>query len=79
MVNWIGAGAGLSWTYRWSHTTETERNRQQHLWVESFFPFADATTTDPISGTTDGRYAQVHGEQYLSADEPRPYSATNIG
>jgi hypothetical protein len=58
MVNWIGAGAGLSWTYRWSHTTETERNRQQHLWVESFFPFADATTTDPISGTTDGRYAK---------------------
>ena len=56
MVNWIGAGAGLSFNYRWSHTTGTERNRQQHLWVESFFPFADVTTTDPISGTTAGRY-----------------------
>jgi hypothetical protein len=41
--------------YRWSHTTETQRNRQQHLWVETFFPMSDATTTDPISGTTDGR------------------------
>jgi len=56
MVNWIGAGAGLSWNYRWAHTTGTERNRQQHLWVESFFPFADVSTNDPISGTTAGRY-----------------------
>jgi hypothetical protein len=55
-VNWVGAGAGISMNYRWSHTTETQRNRQQHLWVESFFPFADATSFDPISGTTDGRY-----------------------
>lgn len=55
-VNWVGASAGISMNYRWSHTTETQRNRQQHLWVEDFFPFADATTTDPISGTTDGRY-----------------------
>jgi len=58
MVNWIGAGAGISMNYRWSHTVGTERNRQQHLWVESFFPFADVTTNDPISGTTDGRYAK---------------------
>jgi hypothetical protein len=56
MVNWIGAGSGLSWNYRWSHSTGTERNRQQHLWVESFFPFADVSTHDPISGVTRGRY-----------------------
>ncbi len=58
MVNWVGAGAGLSFNYRWSHTTGTERNRQQHLWVESFFPFADVTTTDQFSGVTDGRYVK---------------------
>jgi hypothetical protein len=55
-VNWVGASAGISMNYRWSHTTETQRNRQQHLWVENFFPFADVTSTDPISGTTDGRF-----------------------
>ena len=54
-VNLSGAGAGLAENYRWSHTTETQRNRQQHLWVENFFPFSDATTFDPISGTTDGK------------------------
>ena len=57
-VNWVGASAGISMNYRWSHTTETQRNRQQHLWAENFFPFADATSTDPISGTTDGRLAR---------------------
>ena len=54
-VNLSGAGAGLSLNYRWSHTTGTQRNRQQHLYVENFFPFSDATAFDPISGTTDGR------------------------
>jgi hypothetical protein len=75
MNNWIGAGAGLSMNYRWSHTTETERNRQQHLWVESFFPFADVTTTDPISGTTDGRYAKCMANNTCPLMNVEQYSA----
>ena len=75
MVNWIGAGAGISMNYRWSHTTETERNRQQHLWVESFFPFADVTTTDPISGTTDGRYAKCMANNTCPLMNAEQYSA----
>jgi hypothetical protein len=75
MVNWIGAGAGLSFNYRWSHTTGTERNRQQHLWVESFFPFADVTTTDPISGTTDGRYVRCTANNTCPLMNLEQYSA----
>ena len=75
MVNWIGAGAGLSWNYRWSHSTGTERNRQQHLWVESFFPFADVTTTDPISGTTDGRYLKCTANNTCPVMNLEQYSA----
>jgi Alpha/beta hydrolase domain/FG-GAP-like repeat len=75
MVNWIGAGSGLSFNYRWSHTTGTERNRQQHLWVESFFPFADVTTTDPISGTTDGRYLKCSQNNTCPVMNLEQYSA----
>jgi hypothetical protein len=75
MVNWIGAGAGLSWNYRWSHTTGTERNRQQHLWVETFFPFADVTTTDPITGITDGRYVRCTANNTCPLMNFEQYSA----
>ena len=75
MNNWIGAGAGISMNYRWSHTTETERNRQQHLWVEQFFPFADVVTTDPISGTTDGRYVKCTANNTCPLMNVEQYSA----
>jgi hypothetical protein len=44
--------------YRWSQPGRTERNRQDHLYVEGRFPFANVTTTDPITGKTDSRYAR---------------------
>ena len=75
MVNWIGAGAGISMNYRWSHTTETERNRQQHLWVESFFPFADVSSYDPISDTTDGRYVRCTANNTCPLMNFNQYSA----
>jgi hypothetical protein len=56
MQTWLAAGAGVSMNYRWSHSNGTERNRQHHLWVENFFPFADVASFDPISNTTAGRY-----------------------
>jgi hypothetical protein len=56
MLQWIGAGDGLNMNYRWSQTKRTERNRQEHLYLEGLFPFANQTLFDPISGTTDGRY-----------------------
>ena len=56
MMQWIGAGDGINMNYRWSQTKRTERNRQEQLYLEGLFPFANQTTFDPISGQTDGRY-----------------------
>src|ERR1700682_3790606 len=58
MMQWIAAGDGISMNYRWSQPGRTERNRQDHLFVEGRFPFANAASTDPITGKTDSRYAK---------------------
>src|SRR5437764_565084 len=58
MKQWIAAGDGISMNYRWSQPGRTERNRQDHLFVEGRFPFANVMTTDPITGQTDSRYAK---------------------
>ena len=58
MLQWIAAGDGISMNYRWSQPGRTERNRQDHLFVEGRFPFANVTSTDPITGKTDSRYAK---------------------
>jgi len=56
MMQWIGAGDGLNMNYRWSQTKRTERNRQDHLYLEGLYPFANVPTFDPISNTSDWRY-----------------------
>ena len=56
MMQWIGAGDGLNMNYRWSQTKRTERNRQEELYLEGLYPFANVPTHDPISGTSDWRY-----------------------
>ncbi len=56
MMQWVAAADGINMNYRWSQTGRTERNRQDHLYLEGLFPFANQTLHDPISGTTDGRY-----------------------
>jgi Alpha/beta hydrolase domain len=58
MVQWIAAGDGLSMNFRFSQPGRTERNRQEHLFNEATFPFANVTTFDPISGKTDSRLAK---------------------
>jgi hypothetical protein len=58
LMQWVAGGDGINMNYRWSQTGRTERNRQDHLYLEGLFPFANQTTYDPISGTTDGRLAR---------------------
>ncbi|HEY3243808.1 MAG TPA: alpha/beta hydrolase domain-containing protein, partial [Phycisphaerae bacterium] len=58
MMQWIAAGDGINMNYRWSQTKRTERNRQDHLYAEGVFPFANVTTHDPITDKTDSRYAR---------------------
>ena len=55
VFNWIGGSNGLGINYRFAQTGRTERNRQNHLNSEAVFPFSYTTTTDPLSGKTDGR------------------------
>ncbi len=58
LMQWIAAGDGISMNYRWSQTGRTERNRQDHLYNEGRFPFANVSTFDPITGKTDSRLAR---------------------
>ena len=57
-MQWIAAGSGIGMNYRFSQSGRTERNRQDHLYPENLFPFANVPTTDPFSDKTDSRYAK---------------------
>src|SRR6266480_1742157 len=76
MMQWIAAGDGINMNYRFSQPGRTERNRQDHLFAEGVFPFANVLTHDPISGKTDSRYAKCEasgtcpfGAEIYSANE----------
>lgn len=56
IFNWVGGGSGINMNYRFASNGTTQRNRQDQLYFESFFPFANESTTDHISGMTAGRY-----------------------
>ena len=58
MMQWIAAGDGINMNYRWSQTKRTNRNRQELLFLEGKFPFANVETTDPYTGKTDSRFAR---------------------
>jgi len=55
-MQWIAAGSGIGMNYRFSQSDRTERNRQNHLYGENLFPFANVRTTDPFTGITASRY-----------------------
>jgi len=56
MMQWIAAADGINMNSRFSQPGRTERNRQDQLYAEGVFPFANQTLKDPISGKTAGRY-----------------------
>jgi len=75
-MQWIAAGNGINMNYRFSQSGRTERNRQNHLFIEGRFPFANVTTHDPITRKTDSRYASCQktrtcplGMEIYSANE----------
>ncbi|MVM31336.1 hypothetical protein GO755_14930 [Spirosoma sp. HMF4905] len=55
--NWLGGGSGIGLNVRFAQPSRTERNRQNHLYPESSFPFAYPILTDPLTGKTAGRIA----------------------
>jgi len=56
-MQWIAAGNGINMNYRFSQTGRTERNRQNHLYIEGRFPFANVKSFDPITRDIDSRNA----------------------
>jgi hypothetical protein len=56
MLQWVAAADGINMNLRFSQPGRTERNRQDQLYVEGVFPFANQRLKDPISGKTAGRY-----------------------
>jgi hypothetical protein len=76
IMNWISAGSGIGMNYRFSQSGRTERNRQDHLYMENLFPFANVPTTDPFTGVTANRYGKCQlsntcplGVEIYSANE----------
>jgi len=76
LMQWIAAGDGINMNYRFSQPGRTERTRQDHLYVEGVFPFANVMTHDPITAKTDSRYARCtatgtcpFGAEIYSANE----------
>src|SRR5262245_54901350 len=75
-MQWIAAGDGIGMNYRFSQSGRTKRNRQDHLYPEAVFPFANVPTTDPFTGITTSRYAKCQltntcafGVEIYSANE----------
>ena len=75
-MQWISAGSGIGMNYRFSQSGRTERNRQDHLYPENVFPFANVATTDPFTHITTSRYASCEatktcafGVEIYSANE----------
>ena len=64
-MQWISAGSGIGMNYRFSQSGRTERNRQDHLYGENLFPFANVTTTDPFTGMTASRYDACQADQHV--------------
>lgn len=56
MLQWIAAADGINMNSRFSQPGRTERNRQDQLYAEGVFPFANQSLKDPISGRRGGRY-----------------------
>jgi hypothetical protein len=75
-MQWIAAANGINMNYRFSQSGRTERNRQNHLYIEGRFPFANVKTFDPITRQSDSRYASCEktdtcplGVEIYSANE----------
>ena len=75
-MQWIAAGDGINMNYRFSQPGRTERNRQDHLYLEGRFPFANVTSFDPLTRKTDSRYRRCQesdtcplGMEIYSANE----------
>jgi hypothetical protein len=54
VLNWVGGGSGLYLNYRFAEPYRTHRQHIARWYPEFAFPFAYPTTTDGVTGKTDG-------------------------
>jgi hypothetical protein len=54
VLNWIGGGSGVFVNYRFAEPFRTHRQHIARWYPEFKFPFAYQTTTDAVTGKTDG-------------------------
>lgn len=55
VLDWIGGGSGVFVNYRFAEPFRTHRQHIARWYPEYSFPFAYQTTTDTVTGRTDGR------------------------
>ena len=67
LMQWIAAGDGISMNYRWSQPGRTERNRQDHLYQEGVFPFANVDELRSDHRQDGQPLQQMRGDEHLSA------------
>ncbi len=58
VLDWIGGGSGLYLNYRFAQPFRTHREHIARWYPEFKFPFAYQTTTDTVTGKTDGLLAR---------------------
>jgi hypothetical protein len=54
VLNWVGGASGIFLNYRFAQPFRTHRQHIARLYPEFQFPFAYQTTTDSVTGKTDG-------------------------
>jgi hypothetical protein len=54
VLNWVGGASGIFLNYRFAQPFRTHRQHIARWYPEFQFPFAYQTTTDSVSGKTDG-------------------------
>ena len=65
IFNWVGAANGINMNYRFSHPGTTQRNRQDQLYPEAFFPFANESIDRSHQRHHGRALRQVQRDQHL--------------
>ena len=79
VLNWVGGASGVFLNYRFAQPFRTHRQHIGRPYPEFQFPFAYQTTTDSVTGKTDGRLRLCRAEQHLSEDHRGQFRQRILG
>ena len=79
VLNWVGGASGVFLNYRFAQPFRTHRQHIARWYPETRFPFAYQTTTDSVTGRTDGLLRRCSGSEtcpkIIEADSDNEYWA----